>query len=567
MPTLRVPFYGDYNQRSFTLAGFAGNSGQDKDQVSKATVLTAVKNALSGAVTYYVEKRSGFYSVYTLSGLSNPIIGYQLYYSPSTGHVYSYWSSAGVAHLYDSSAGPSNVDCGIMTTPGSPVWAYFSEIVLSGVTYILIANGAVGWFLASDATTGTLTQAGTTHSNTTVDGITSTTGYYVGQAYSGSGIAANTRIASIVNANSITLTIAAGTSVTANFTREAIAKIIDSDFPTDIIGGFVALDGYVAVCTSSGKVYNSDLNSVTSWAASSYLTLTQYSGNGVGVFRYKNQIVAFTRGSIEFLYNAGNATGSPFSSSVQYATDTKNDGPASPFAVTQINGTVYYIATDGNIYTLNGFTPQIIKTTGAPTGYKAVGFSVGPWCEGFVYNRMSWLNIYNTAASDNIWYCIDTGTFHAPIPNTLGSPNSPQYVHMTSGAGVTYLTAGSSGGSKIFSMLDNHLDLTGIQFTDDGNAYTMEVQIATDMGTNDRKTPTALQVVCDVQSSGNLNVSWSDDDGVTFTTARAMPMTAQINMNMTNLGSWRGIRIWKFEHNANTPWRGKLLEIDYTVSG
>ena len=60
---------------------------------------------------------------------------------------------------------------------------------------------------------------------------------------------------------------------------------------------------------------------------------------------------------------------------------------------------------------------------------------------------------------------------------------------------------------------------------------------------------------------------YTTDDGVTFTTPRAMPMTNQINMNMTNLGSWRGTRIWKFEHNANTPWRGKLFEIDYTVAG
>lgn len=82
----------------------------------------------------------------------------------------------------------------------------------SGTTLEYDSDG-VGTFLPF-----TRVFTGTTHSNTVMDGITSTAQLFVGMFVSGSGIAANTTIASITSNTAIVLSIAAGSSVTSSFT-------------------------------------------------------------------------------------------------------------------------------------------------------------------------------------------------------------------------------------------------------------------------------------------------------------------------------------------------------------
>lgn len=62
------------------------------------------------------------------------------------------------------------------------------------------------------------TFTGTTHSTTTIDGIWNTTGYVTNEIITGSGIPANTRIATIASASSITITSAATASATVTLT-------------------------------------------------------------------------------------------------------------------------------------------------------------------------------------------------------------------------------------------------------------------------------------------------------------------------------------------------------------
>src|SRR5690348_16751616 len=60
----------------------------------------------------------------------------------------------------------------------------------------------------------TVTPTGNTHSNTTVDNVSSMSGVAVGMAVSGSGIAAGTVVASITNSSVLILSQAAGSSLT-----------------------------------------------------------------------------------------------------------------------------------------------------------------------------------------------------------------------------------------------------------------------------------------------------------------------------------------------------------------
>lgn len=540
MKTLKFPLVGSYNNRSF-----AAVSG--KDQFFKGCVITRAVNKALNAATYYVEKRPG------LDPQATPASGktaYGLYASPSTLSFYTVFSNASSgADLY---SGTTN--CGtIATSLSAPPYLAFTETIISGITYILITSrttvsNGVGWFLASDATTGGLSQTGTTHSNTTVDGIASTTGYYAGQAYSGSGIAANTRIASVDSANQITLTLAASTSTTASFTREAVAKIIDADFPTDVVGGFAELDGWVTVMTYSGRVYNSDLNSVISWNAANYLTCSKYADNGRGVIRYRSRIIAFGTNSIEFLYNAGNASGSPFSSAdeaIGSAAMSVHDFNC----VANAEGSVYWLACDGNVYTMEGYSPKRISASGiAPD---LVNTKVTP----FFLDKKSYLNL--NYSSSSYWYCITDDIW---LESAFG--NIAYAASVGGVVGTFFLLGGSDTTGKRYGMFTG----SSAVYQDNGSAFTMSIQVATDAGTNKRKFVSELRIEADVQASGTLDVSYSDDDGASFSTAQSISLTST-RMRLTGtLGSFEGTRLWKFEHSANTPFRAKSIEIDYEVA-
>jgi hypothetical protein len=101
------------------------------------------------------------------------------------------------------------------------------------------------------------------------------------------------------------------------FSAGTLTQITDADFPTQLgtpdplIGPMVQMDGYTFVSTKSGKIYNSDINSISSWS-NEVLQATQYPDTLVGLCRFKHFLVAFGSDSIEFYYDAGNAApGSP----------------------------------------------------------------------------------------------------------------------------------------------------------------------------------------------------------------------------------------------------------------
>lgn len=553
MPTLKFPLVGSYNNRSFVPVG-------TKDQLFKGCVLARAVNKAIQSATWYAEKRLGLGS-----GISTPAAGktgYGIYASPSTLHQYSIFTNAGGGiDLWDDN-GSTNINCGTLNAT-TPQYVTFSEWVSSSsITYIMLTTyvsptgsaGGLGWFLASDATTS-LAQTGTTHSNTTVDGITSTAGYYAGQAYSGSGIAANTRIASVDTANQITLTIAASTSTTASFTRSAMAKIIDADFPSNIVGGFAELDNYINIMTPAGRVYQSDINNPASWGAANYLTVSKYAGVGVGVVRYRNQVVAFKLSGFEILYNAGNTSGSTMSSS-DNAVGSTTIPPVLGSVITNANGVPYWLGADSNIYTMEGFSPKKIITLGVFASGTPSSF-IGN-LSSFIMNKKAYLNIdyvFGFGSSKCFWYCLDDDTWGEPG----FASNTSSYA--STAAGLSYFVIGDTSG-KVFYLSDVAGTAT---FQDNGVTNTMSIQIVLDFGSQEPKMMTELRFLADVQSSGSLAVSWCDnDDGTTFTTPVNMPLTSQKAMRLTRLGPvFYGRRILKIEHSANTPCRIKAVEVDY----
>ena len=64
-------------------------------------------------------------------------------------------------------------------------------------------------------------------------------------------------------------------------------------------------------------------------------------------------------------------------------------------------------------------------------------------------------------------------------------------------------------------------------------------------------------------SSGTMNVSWSDDDYITYSTVRTVNM-ALADPKLTQLGTFKR-RAWKLEWTQNYPMRLEKLEVDLNM--
>src|SRR5262245_20088595 len=91
-------------------------------------------------------------------------------------------------------------------------------------------------------------------------------------------------------------------------------QITDGDFPSGIGVEHAHMDGSMFVMSkTTGRIHNSDLNSLSAWTAGNFIQASPTGEPGVGCVRYGKYIVGFSKTSLGFFYNAGNSTGSVLS--------------------------------------------------------------------------------------------------------------------------------------------------------------------------------------------------------------------------------------------------------------
>jgi hypothetical protein len=353
MREFRIPVGGAYNTRiqatntlisgtspiigygvigSFTIGSAVANTTKDARYINCFT--TTVSDSIQKKKRVYLVKRPGF-------GVAN---------TPSSGNAGAailIWTGQGTGTKVISAFGTTNstiydgtTSLGAITGKATGI----TETVIGTEPYIVISsNDNTAWHTSGTGVTGSLTFTGDTHTNTTIDNISSTSGLVVGQALTGTGVTANTRISSIDSATEITLdTATTATNAGVTITRTVLGKIIDADFPGNasktLAGTFVHMDGYAAIMATDGSLYASDLNSTANWTATSYDSANAYPDKGIGSIRHKNYILAFGTESVQFFYNAG-LTPFPFAKSVAM---TLKVGAVHADAITQISDSVFW---------------------------------------------------------------------------------------------------------------------------------------------------------------------------------------------------------------------------------
>lgn len=92
----------------------------------------------------------------------------------------------------------------------------------------------------------------------------------------------------------------------------AWTHITDGDFTSlAFVGKMEHMDGYAFIMDATSRIWNSDVNSLANWTATSFITKGIQIDSPVGLARLNLKLLAFGQESVEVFYNAGNTTGSP----------------------------------------------------------------------------------------------------------------------------------------------------------------------------------------------------------------------------------------------------------------
>ena len=544
MPVDRIPLAGNITQR-----GYVPNDDTTTDQLFFGVVPDIYDNHVTGKRTIYCRKQTSW-DADSAAAAGN--VGRAIWSSPSTSAVVAAFGTT-TSTIY---SGTTN--CGTLTT--NHMARHITETVIGGVTFYLITAGSSisatsGWFLASDAIAQTA-YVGDTHSNTTVDNIASTAGMYAGQAISGTGIPANTRIASVTSGTAILLdTAATATAGGVSLTKTRIAKIIDADFPTGIVGQFVEMNGFVHIATQT-KIYSSDLNTLTGWTANSFLSTDRSTDDGVGLARVGELIYAFGTSLIEAFYHAGNVSGSVLArASRSYPVGASIDAAYGRTWVTDVSGVLAWIEMGrfATVYMMAGDAPKKISTSAISAALTSTTVhtisAFNAWGQKIIF--------ISTAAPRNFAYFVDVGLW---FELDFGSVNDAFLISSSNAA-----PGGSDGKVKAVASLAN---TDGCTYTLSATAFTNIASIIrsskVDHGTGKRKFIKSIRLVGDDASSGTVTLAKCDDDSGSFTTLGTFTLSDHDKV-IWRCGSYKGGRSYRLTHSTAANFRWEALEIEYEV--
>ena len=584
MPTVRIPLVGSFSQR-----GMDANAALvlAEDQRFKNCVFNVVQNPVTGKSVVYAEKRPGWVQD------SIPASG-----SPSTGVIVPQSFTATISAFGDTNSTIYSGNTSVGTITGRAV--SFGETIISSVSYITIkSSDGTGWYYANGAKDD-LTYVGDTHLGTAViDSLDNTTGVYVGQAWSGTGVGAGARVLTVDSATQVTLNVnssADGTDIT--FTKEPIAKILDVDFVTtgNPNGAFVEMDGFLFY-TDGDNIRNSDLNSITAYTSTAYKPADMSPDNVVGIARSKNVIIVFGTGSMQGFQNAGYGTGSPLERIAQTFSLVGCQGQST---IATMENDIYFLGSsqygDVTVWRIRGLTPskispgfvdKIMGTVNATQGTNYVSaFHLGGeeyllvtmsnaqegttgnlllessdallledadniLLEGLASEDAAFSRqlVYNTEL--NIWSEWDAMVATFVVGQGYSSNNAILATSRFGTDGKIYRINPASDGNV---------------YSDDGTAYDMEIRTARiDHGTVNRKFIKSVKLAADTQSSGTVTLEYSDDDYQSWRTAGTFDLTKADKM-IHRVGSYKGGRAYRLTHSAATPFRAESIEIEYEIA-
>lgn len=345
-------------------------------------------------------------------------------------------------------------------------------------------------------------------------------------------------------------------------------QVVDADYPTNTYPTVVFLDGYLFVIKKdTGDIYNSDLDTPATWTAGNYATAEINSDLALALAKVKNYLVCFGRDGIEFFYDGANPSGSPLSRNESFykaVTLTSN--------VCSIGDTLYFSGRLKNqgqrIFMLEGESLTPISSSWVDRYLQNNGYN------SLTSTGMSEQNGFGISLNGNHFYMFNIPALELLLVYDLhnkiwyrwtfaeGTSSENQIHAVWSANDLTqdypFIAIGNQ--SLMASLANNVFQDYNVNFT---CSYTTADYTS---DTFNWKMCSRVALLCDYPNASGTStaqISWSDDDGNTFSTPRNLTVTTN-NPYITQCGRFRS-RNWRIEYTDNYPFRMWGLSMDLNI--
>lgn len=335
---------------------------------------------------------------------------------------------------------------------------------------------------------------------------------------------------------------------------KATATAILNYFPSDLTPGIAYLDTYVAIMTTEGRIYTSNVGDPTTWNALNYISSNSQPDKATGIISHLNYVVAFNAWSTQFFYDAGTSTGSPL---LPNASANLEIGCANGNSIAKFEQTVIWVGQSNTagkgIYLLNGISPNKISNQYIDKYLDADGVT-NCTAYGIKYNGHSWYIL--TLPDIDVTFVFDLDekvwTFWSSVLN-----NTEQYFiadFATSLAGHTYLQDSVNG--ELYKLDQN-------TYTDaDGVINFRLVSPLLDADTQYRKTISRVEIIGDKVDTV-LRIRHTDNDYQNWSMYRNVNLIDTRPVLFQNGITRR--RAYELFNNDNAFIRLAFMEMDITL--
>lgn len=338
-------------------------------------------------------------------------------------------------------------------------------------------------------------------------------------------------------------------------------EITDGDF-TGLVhrGMMVEMDGYQFVMDQNSRIYNSDLNSLSSWNPSNFITKQITNDRPYGLAKFKNQILAFSQNSVEVFRNTGNPSGSPLATVKELAADVGMGLIAEPDGMTFGSSyTRYYDTLGDKLYFVGHisggrYSQQLISYNGQ--SFQPI--DNGPMNRIIAQSAVLSVNRFGFHGKNAI--AIELSANASVSSWIMYFPEINEFFEWSSDVtrpinnGENFL--GSTAKTFQFSNVNQWVD-------DSSTAYTMTVQFRLPKKGNNRDFMRWCALDADTTTSAsNVTVKFSDDDNQNFDSGRTIDLNTK-EKRLMRCGSYKN-RMVRLEHSANAEFRARnfLARID-----
>jgi len=349
-----------------------------------------------------------------------------------------------------------------------------------------------------------------------------------------------------------------GTATSGIVTIDSANTVVtgtDVDLPTHIPNP-IFIDGYIFLIeTATGKIFNSANNDPLSWSTTAYIVPEQEADLTVRIAKLNNYLVAFGNDTIEYYWDAANAA--PDSPMQRNDAPIKYSGYLGGLA--QYGNSLYYIGKDSagqpDIFKLSDFKIENIGTPSISRYLNNSGANISTWLGNII--SIQGHSFYIVSCGLNKSWAIDLDS--NLVTRFAFQQNSTfdllQAVVSKGTAAIRTYFCLNDGTSNIYKFDANLYQDNGVNFT---CGITTENN---DFDTLNRKTMSRLGISCDRPSADTyINVSWSDDDYISFSTPRSINLNTDTPF-VRQLGQFRN-RVIKFTYTDNYPLRITAVEVN-----